>query len=246
MVITSGVVGRMYTVTYVHGQGYRHLDNFGRIEHQDWLVLDAGPAAFRGVESLVWIGHDGEPVLTEKRTLAVPQVDPSDLVWRLMYQCELTNVRDEPLEFTSPAIKGRELAGYGGLTWRGPRSFSDGTILQAGADIPEDYPKEGLQGMGLSAPWLAYIGKHDGTNTSSTLLFVDHPSNLRHPNKWFVLKTPVAAACFAFMFDETLTLDEGSTLRLEYDILFANGSRSREWIEDRVAGLLPTQNPAEG
>ena len=129
------------------------------------------------MEALDWIGHDGEVVLNELRTIGVPNISPGDQVWQLTYQCELTNARDKALEFTTPAIQGRELAGYGGITWRGPRSFSDGTVLQVGGDIPPDYPKEGFQGIGLSAPWLAYIGKHDGTDNCSTLVFIDHPSN---------------------------------------------------------------------
>ena len=45
--------------------------------------------------------------------------------------------------------------------------------------------------MGQPASWLAYTGKHDGVTAAqvtndSTLIFVDHPDNLRYPNKWFV------------------------------------------------------------
>ena len=137
---------------------------------------------------------------------------------------ELTNIRGESLVFGSPTTAGRPMAGYGGLFWRGSRSFRDGSILasddQAGPDV-----------MGRSASWLAYTGKHDGTGDSSTLIFIDHPDNLRYPNKWFVRSTPFACASFAFMFDEEYELPADEALSLRYRIAIADGERGRLEID---------------
>jgi hypothetical protein len=49
----------------------------------------------------------------------------------------------------------RPMAGYGSLFWRGPRGFQHGTIQAVGG-------LEGPDIMGQAAPWLAFMGRHDG------------------------------------------------------------------------------------
>ena len=56
--------------------------------------------------------------------------------------------------------------------------------------------------MGRAAPWLAYTNHHNGNRNRSALAFLDHPANLRYPNKWFVGQTPYAGASFALVFNE--------------------------------------------
>jgi hypothetical protein len=113
------------------------------------------------------------------------------------------------------------MAGYGGLFWRGPRSFLGGTILAGGG-------RSGPEVMGQAAPWLAYVGRHDGSGDYSTLLFLDGPQNPRYPVKWFVRNTPYACASFAFAFDEELTLPAGEQLTLAYRIVIADGAWTAE------------------
>ena len=103
--------------------------------------------------------------------------------------------------------------------------------------------------MGQPASWLAYTGRHDGTGDSSTLIFLDHPDNLRYPNKWFVRDTPFACASFAFMFDEEYELPPGETLPLRYRIAVADrggiavGDRG---FGERLAGRLRTRCSGNG
>jgi hypothetical protein len=85
--------------------------------------------------------------------------------------------------------------------------------------------------MGEAAPWLAYIGTHDGTCEKSTVLFVDHPSNPRYPNKWFVRDDPYACASCSFMFDQGYTLQPGDVLDLRYRVVLADGEWSPAGIE---------------
>jgi hypothetical protein len=109
------------------------------------------------------------------------------------------------------------MAGYGGFFWRGPRSFHGGKILAGG----------GLQGpevMSKRAPWLAYTGRHDETQGTSTLLFIDHPSNPRHPTQWFVRNADYAGVCAAFMFDQVYAHAPGDVLTLRYRVIVASGA----------------------
>ena len=44
----------------------------------------------------------------------------------------MRNVSGRAIPLGSPTTRGRENAGYGGLFWRGPRSFTGGSILAPG------------------------------------------------------------------------------------------------------------------
>jgi hypothetical protein len=221
--------------TYVRGQGYVQLPNNGRIEHQGWITLDAAPRQGEGggerparhmvlEERLAWITAQGETWLAERRRMTVPEIVPELGYWTLEFDLTLENTRGQALVFGSPTTEGRPMAGYGGLFWRGPRSFTGGTILAAGG-------RAGPEVMGQAAPWLAFVGRHDGSGTTSTLVFLDTPGNPRYPTKWFVRTTPYACASFAFAFDDELVLPPGEALRLRYRLLIADGAWSPERIE---------------
>jgi len=211
--------------TYVRDKGYVQLPNNGRMAHQSWSEmrtpplqnLERGPGGEVSLtEHLSWITESNEPWLAETRTISVPEINPTEGYWTLDFDFTLRNTRGQPLVFGSPTTEGRPMAGYGGLFWRGPRSFLNGTIFAAG----------GLSGpdvMGQSAPWLAFTGKHDGSGAASTVALLDHPTNPRYPTKWFVRNTPYACASFAFAFDEELTLPADSSVRFRYRILIADG-----------------------
>lgn len=218
--------------SYVAGKGYVSLPNNGRVEHTGWekLVYKAGKCVLH--ERLRWVTEAGEVWIEEKRGIAVQDVDESRSSWSLVLSFLLQNVSGQPLVFGSPTTEGRPMAGYGGLFWRGPRSFQGGSILAA----------EGLQGpevMGQRSPWLAYIGKHDGTGDTSTLVFADQPSNPRFPNKWFVRNDPYACISCSFMFDEEYILEGGDTLDLRYAVLFADGALSSSDIQAQSEALQP-------
>lgn len=210
--------------SYVHGQGYVQLDNNGRMEHREWVEMHCEDTAVVLDERLAWITAAGETWIAEERRIAVREVAAAAGYWSLDFVFRLRNQRGQPLAFGSPTTKGRPLAGYGGLFWRGPRSFNGGRILAGDLEGPEV--------MGQAAPWLAYTGKHDGNNAVSTLLLLDHPENPRYPNKWFVRNDPYACASFAFSFDEEYILPADETLTQRYRIVVADGAWSRERIAE--------------
>lgn len=214
--------------TFVNGQGYVQLPNNGSMRHRAWdeLRCAGDEAAVR--ERLEWTTQAGETWLAEERRLRVAAPDETARAWALDLAFALRNVRGQPLIFGSPTTAGRRAAGYGGLFWRGPRSFLHGTILAGGALAGPDV-------MGQPAPWLAFVGRHDGSGRASTLLFRDHPANPRYPTKWFVRNEPYACASCAFMFDEEYPLASDDTLTLRYQVVIADDAWSREQIERHVA-----------
>jgi hypothetical protein len=213
--------------TYVRDQGYVQLDNNGAIEHLEWEEIGSELSMH---EHLRWRTAAGDLWLREERWIDLAEVDLEASSWALDLTFQLTNDSNDELVFSSPTVEGRPLAGYGGLFWRGPRDFAGGQILAGGG-------LEGPEVMGQAAPWLAFIGRHDASGDSSTVLFVDHPDNVRYPTKWFVRSTPYACVSAAFMFDQPYVLPPEHGLLLRYRVVIADGALSRERLDARAAAF---------
>ncbi|MCR3751864.1 PmoA family protein [Lentzea californiensis] len=205
-------------VTYVRDRGYAALSNVGTMRHEEFEVDGA-----RFDERLSWFTEEGERWVGESRSFTVRDVE--DDSWTLDFATTMTNLRAEPLVFGSPTTNGRELAGYTGFFWRGPRSFTDGTVIAADGGA-------GQEMMGKAARWLAFVGRHDEVDRWSTLLFLDHPDNKN--THWFVRSTPFAAVNPSFAFHDTVELAPGAALALRYRLVVADGEWDRAQLESYV------------
>lgn len=206
------------------GFGYVDLPNVGSLRHQGFEEFASSAERLRLVERVDWVNAEQERWIDERRTIVVGDVDASSGSWSLEFTSELTNVRGEALEFGSPTVFGRELAGYCGLFWRGPREFTGGTILGSGGQAGP-----GL--MGQRADWLAFVGRHDGSHGASTLLFDQDPGNADAPAYWFVRTEPYPVVNPSLAFYEGLELAAGDTLRRRYRLVVA----AQAWDSQRVA-----------
>ena len=220
--------------TFVKDKGYVDLPNQGRIVHRSWTGMENAPSVYLD-ESLDWITVAGKKIIEEKRVISIPEVNEHEDWWRLDLSMTLKNTAYDSLSFGSPSTHGRPMAGYGGLFWRGPRSFLEGKLLGPGGLAGDDI-------MGKAAPWVAFIGSHDGNAETSTLIFVDQPGNPRYPTKWFVRNNPFAVVSFSFMFDQEFALAPGAELKLNYRLIFADGALSRDKIEE-IASARKAQKP---
>ncbi|MEV6117377.1 PmoA family protein [Streptomyces sp. NPDC052109] len=219
--------------TYVHGQGYLELrERVGSMRHAGFDEVAAAGGRAVVAERLTWHPYDGELWAEEERRIEVHDVDPVAGSWALTWTSAVTNRRAEPLRFGSPTTAGRELAGYTGLFWRGPRAFREGRII-----APDG---EGPALMGTQAPWLAYCGEFDGIDGHATLVFAHAPENDQagtggtHPAHWFVRNEPFAAVAPSWSFFEELELAPGDTLRRRYRVVVADGA----WQRADVAAYL--------
>ena len=160
-------------------------------------------------------------------------VDPESGSWALTWTTSVTNRRDEPLRFGSPTTAGREMAGYTGLFWRGPRAFRDGRII--GPD------GEGPDLMGEQAPWLAYSASTTSptaTRRSSSRTpprTTTRATGGAHPAHWFVRNEPFAAVAPSLAFYDELELAPGDTLTRRYRVVVADGAWEREEIAKYLA-----------
>ncbi len=219
--------------TYLRGHGYRQLPNNGRIRHDRFGP--PGPGGPAGLtEQLTWITEDSQAWLTEQREFGV-QVHPGTAAWVLTFTTAMHNVSGRSITIGSPTTEGRENAGYGGLFWRGPRSFTGGRVVAPGGEGGDEY-------MGWRGPWLAFAGQHDGHGRWSTVLMADCPGNFSYPGQWFVRSRPFACLCPAPFFADTHTLASGDTLELRYRVAIADGRLDRAGCE-ALAGQLAAGVP---
>jgi Methane oxygenase PmoA len=208
------------------GGGYVQVHNDGAMRHDGFDLAVAKDDAVRLDERLSWVTEAGQTPVSERRRIAATALASGDgpeddgdggPAWLLSFETTLTNVGGADIPIGSPTTEGRPNAGYGGLFWRGPRSFTGGMVVTPGGTGGDEL-------MGTRGPWLAFAGRHDGHGRTSTLLFRDSPGNFSYPSQWFVRSTPFACVCPAPFFDAVYVFAAGAALTLRYDIVVADGS----------------------
>lgn len=212
--------------TYLRGHGYQQLPNNGRIRHDRFVPPGQEPASCPGqqpgadgpvtlTEELSWITGQGETWFTERRRIAV-RVLAGAGAWVLSFKTTMRNVSGRAVTIGSPTTEGRPNAGYGGLFWRGPRSFTGGRVVTPDGEGGDEF-------MGWRGPWLAFAGRHDGDGGQSTVLMMDLPGNFSYPSQWFVRSQPYACLCPAPFFSAEHTVGSGEELALHYLVAIADG-----------------------
>ncbi len=129
--------------TYTRETGYANLDNNGAMNHEAFTSIEVtgiegAGAGITATESLLWTaqpaesrpsqqGQAGAPLIREQRRFAI-QLLPTGNAWALLFETTMDNVSGAEIGIGSPTTEGRDNAGYGGLFWRGPRSFTGGGV----------------------------------------------------------------------------------------------------------------------
>jgi hypothetical protein len=202
--------------SYVHGRGYLHLSNNGAMVHARFDRVQARPDRVHIAHDLDWITEGGDRIVTEHRGLTVTLVTNAagPHAWRLGFDTAMTNVGHEPIALGSPTTRGRPAAGYGGLFWRGPRSFTAGHAHAVGGSRQDD------DLMGTRHDWVAFAAQN------TTLVFADAAGNPGHPVQWYVRSAEFPGVAPAPFYDTETVLAPGDTLRLSYTIAVADGTRT--------------------
>ncbi|MEV5911149.1 PmoA family protein [Streptomyces chartreusis] len=219
---------------YVHGQGYLPLpERVGSMRHDGFPELTVEDDRLAVTEELTWIENGGAEWAREVRGLTVHSVDEAAGAWSLDWSIRLTNTHDRPLRFGSPTTEGREMAGYTGLQWRGPRDFTGGTVFAPDSDV------EAEKLMGSQGPWIAFTTEHDDLDGHSTLVFAHAPENLEalHESHWFVRAEPIPTVAFSWAFFEEFELPPGESFAYRYRVVFADGAWDRERVAAHLEGM---------
>ncbi|WP_328744871.1 PmoA family protein [Streptomyces sp. NBC_00285] len=222
---------------YVHGQGYLPLpERVGSMRHDGFPVLSVDDDRLTFAEELTWVENGGTEWAREVRGITVHSVDEEAGSWALDWSIRLTNTRDEPLVFGSPTTAGREMAGYTGLQWRGPRDFTGGAVFAPDTEADAD------KLMGSQSPWLAFTTEHDDVDAHSTLVFAHAPENLDassaiHESHWFVRSEPFPTVAYSWAFFEAFELPPGESFEYRYRLVVADGAWDAERVGDHLKGL---------
>lgn len=217
--------------TYVRDQGYVQLPNDGTQRHIAVVraVVDADRATF--AHDLEWVAEGGRRMFTERRTLTARILD--DTTWALTFETAMTNVTDATITIGSPTTRGRENAGYGGLFWRGPRSFADGRLVTASGI------GAGSEVRGQRHAWMGFEGRHDVVDATSLIVMADAADNPHHPPQWFARSEEFAALNPAPFFSEELHVPAGESAVFRYAMGIADADAAdASRIAETVRGLL--------
>jgi hypothetical protein len=201
--------------SYRRGKDYQWLPNNGAMRHRELLKAADDDGTFTFAQRLQWITQPGSLVVEEERSFQV--VPGTDTSYTLVFESAMTNVSGEDIHIGSPTTEGRENAGYGGLFWRGPRSFAGGTIMGPGGATGEEL-------RGQRAPWLCFVGQHDESCRFSTVVMVDDPASGQPEPEWFARSEPFACMGPAPFFSQEVLFRAGSTLRFRYGVVIADGT----------------------
>jgi len=200
--------------TYVHGKFYVQLDNNGTQQHREFTQLETRDRVAAIAHDLDWVTQSGTKCFTEHRAITARVLSPE--AWMLTFETSLHNVSGHDIAIGSPTTKGRENAGYGGLFWRGPRSFTDGRLVTA------DGSGSGNEMRGGRHEWMGFAGRHDHDDAASLVLMVDDAANPQHPPQWFARSEEFACLNPAPFFSEELTVSDGQTIRFRYGVGIAD------------------------
>lgn len=212
--------------TFVRDRSYVQLENNGRAEHAELTELRADPGSAVLAHRLRWITQGGVHIIDETRTLTatLPDAGVAEGAWVLTFESRMRNVGPEDLWIGSPTTKGRENAGYGGLFWRGPRSFTNGRLRTVDGDGGDEL-------RGTRHAWMGFTGRHDGIDEASTLVMIDDPGNIHHPPQWFARTEEFACMCPAPFFSDEVLLARGEEMTFRYAVVIADGAAPGAEVE---------------
>lgn len=218
--------------TFSIEEGYTWRENLGRIEHTGFRRADDEGGSVRVDEDLRWFTHNDRSWLTEERSHVFRDADLDRGSWVLDFKSRLVNVADRELRLGSPTTHGRSDAGYTGLFWRGPRSWTGGDILAAGG--------VGAQAvMGSEAEWAAVTGQHDEIDGGGTVLMFAGTSSAEVPIRWFARNEPFACLAPSPAFDTEIVLVEGGQLDLSHRVVFLDHVYGPDQLEQIAEELRP-------
>jgi predicted dehydrogenase len=201
--------------SYVHGQGYRLLDNHGVVTGEPPELDDHG-----FTQELRWIGHDGSVQLRELRSISWAATD--ERTWKLIFDSALR--ADAGAELNSQGSKGRIGGGYGGFFWRFPAC--DNVNVFTAENRGED------EVHGSVAPWVAWTADFTagpGVSGPATIVITATDAVVAG-EPWFVRVRDYPGLGSALAWDRPNVLAPGAVLQRRFDVAIADGRLSEAEI----------------
>src|SRR5690606_6552182 len=119
-------------------EGYRVVEDQGRIDHQGWTTEQASGSRASVAENVRWVGREGQPLLNEQRSwgFRAEQIDGAEAIV-IDLATTLTSASGSDVSLQTPAQRGRPEGGYGGLWLRLAEDFEAAGIDGDGGDLTE-------------------------------------------------------------------------------------------------------------
>jgi hypothetical protein len=118
-------------------EGYKIVADQGRINHEKWEHRDNEGDGVGWGEQVHWMGHKGQLLISEKRTIKFSHASGAAAGWMLDLNSQLSNATDDELPLATPAQRGRVDGGYGGLFLRLAEGFTPGKLWGDSGEIME-------------------------------------------------------------------------------------------------------------
>jgi hypothetical protein len=164
--------------------------------------------------TLTWITQSGRPIIAECRTSSVDAL-PDVSAWWLVFDTEMLNIGDRTLAIGSPTTNGRPNAGYGGLAWRGPDTFTGGTVHVAAGPGGDDL-------RGTVQEWMGISERPAGGHSVALVVMLADPEGFSGLPRWFVRTDEYALLCPAPFFDQTMSIPPGAARRFRFAVVVAD------------------------
>lgn len=209
-------------------QGYVMLPDQGSIRHESWIPrIDDDPAAHAG-EDLSWLGHKGELLLRERRTIEVADVLNG---WGLHHVSELTNATAEPIELASPAQRGAPDKGYGGLFLR----------LAAGMQVVAIYTEmKPVTQSGSSSPWLVVHATTSDGHSLTLGLGHDEDWPVADP-RWVLRSEKFPAIGWGVVYDDVISLEPRASVRMGHRLIVLDGTVEAATVAAALPAVAPVR-----
>ena len=183
-------------------QGYVVLADQGSIRHERWLPTDGI------VHELTWLGHGGEELLREERTVDVRVEGPAVVI---DHESVLHNLLDHEVALETPAQRGRPDGGYGGLWLRLAEDFAAERIVGDLGEVTES---------GAVSDTLVVHGRTAaGEPVTLGLSFRDAPGG----RNWIYRFEPFSAIGWGIAYSHGMTIPVDGTLAVRHRLVVLDG-----------------------
>ncbi len=178
-------------------------------------------------------------VMKEQRNIRISAPDESGVYtidWASSFQALENDVVLDRTPLPGEA-NGKKWGGYAGWSVRMNKNVAGGAFMNSDGLAGESAHRE-------SASWMLFQAPEGGS-----LLFMDHPDNLRYPAKWYVAeKMPYFSP--AAIHDEPHAIKAGESLTLRYRLVVHPGAIRAEaaeqewsnWVKAKVVILAGANN----
>ena len=207
-------------------RGYEVVDDQGSIRHVSWGTVTSDGDSGQFSHSLEWLGHGGELLLTEERTVTVSVVDGDTPSWVLQFESTLTNATDAPIALATPAQRGRADGGYGGLFLRLGEDVQAERLIGDDADL--------IASGGASRTLV--IQAHTPADEKITLGLSFLPRASPGAQKWLYrfAPEPFSAVGWAGAYDDGFELAVGGSLAFGHRLAVHDGTVDAQTVRAQL------------